>query len=386
MKILYDLRPLQDGSVYRGIGRYSLELIRHLRSWHRSLNLQYLFDGNLKDIRSNLKSEFDNGEIYSVPVKPWYIYKYSNKYEKNYVAKTINNIKTDIIHFPSQLGLNPFIQKRYIVTVHDIIPHVFNKKPFFYGGGFKYFYNRDLKLFTGILNNAEKIITVSNCSKKDIIKELGISEERIEVIHNGIGNEFKRKVPKNEIDAALNKYGIKSPYILYVGAMEERKNIKKTIEIFKAFRESYGHDYRLVIVGKKENEASLKRTNAKDRIIFTGYIPDNDLICLYSGAEFFIFLSLYEGFGMTPLEAMVQGLVVLSLKNSSIYEILGDAPIYIKTDDIKDVVPAMIGLCNNKQLKELHSRRGVENSKKYSWSKTAEETVKIYEKMLANKS
>lgn len=386
MKILFDLRTLQDSSKVRGIGRYACELIVHLQKLYPELACQLFFDKNLGSAYAGIEEDFPDSEKYFVPQKPWYVLKSSTQYKRDYIAKTINQVQTDLVHFTGQFSLSSHYSQKYIVTVHDLIPFLF-KKPFFYGGQVKYFYDRDLNKLKNILSKAVKIITVSNFSKNDLVKVLGLNPDQIEVVYNGIGDIFKEKISTDQIEVVLKKYNITQPYVLYTGGMEDRKNMKALLRSFSAFKQSYGRDYKLVIAGKIEHVFStyeVKKYGLKSEVVFTDYVPDYDLVCLYGGAQIFLFLSLYEGFGMPPLEAMAQGVPVICLKNTSIPEILGEAPFYVPNSDEESVVPAMIRLGEEQNLRRAFSKIGQEQAQKYSWEETAQKTMEVYNRAMSS--
>lgn len=386
MKILFDLRTLQDSSKVRGIGRYSYELITHLKKLYPDLSCQLFLDSNLRQVARDIEEDFESSEKFLTPLKPWFILKSFKKYKREYIANTINQIQTDLVHFTGQFNLSPYITQKYIVTVHDLIPFLF-KKPFFYGGQIKYFYNRDINKLKNILDKAAKIITVSGFSKDDLIKVLEIDPQKVEIIHNGIGDQFKKRADPDQIDVVLKKYNIMQPYVLYTGGMEDRKNIKALLRSYRSFKQSYGRNYKLVVVGKIEHvfrAHEIKKYGLKADVIFTDFIPDDDLVCIYAGAQFFLFLSLYEGFGMPPLEAMAQGVPVISLKSTSLPEILGEAPFYVENSSEESVVPAMIRMSEEDSLRQALSKKGQEQAKKYSWEDTARKTMEVYTKVISS--
>lgn len=233
---------------------------------------------------------------------------------------------------------------------------------------------------------ATKIITVSNFSKREILKYINIPEEKIKVIYNGLILQTQ-KFKGNE-DDILKKYSLAKKYILYVGTIEPRKNLEGLINAFKMLisDEKYKNKYNLVIVGKPgwKYETFIKtlgNLGIQDKVKLIGYIPDEELPAIYKHASLFLYPSIYEGFGLPVLEAMAYGIPVITSNISSLPEIAGDAALLIDPYNYKEIRDGMVDILSTDQLKNQLIKRGKERVKKFSWKNTAEKTLKVYKEV-----
>ncbi len=274
----------------------------------------------------------------------------------------------DIFFSPAHY-LPRFSLVKTVVTIHDLSFLYFPKE----------FLLKDLiqlKLWTKYsIKKANKIIAVSKTTKKDIIKNYNIPEEKIEVIYNGYEKISNTKSEKFTIKIQ-NK-----PYILYVGTIQPRKNINVLIEAFSKFKLLYP-DYQLIIAGKKGwlYKDIFKKVidfGLEDCVFFTDYISENQLIFLYKNAFCLVIPSLYEGFGIPLLEAMNFDCPVISSYSSSLPEIAGDAALYFDPNNYLDLVEKLKLLRENSDLKKDLIKKGKERIKQFSWKKTAEQTLDL---------
>jgi glycosyltransferase involved in cell wall biosynthesis len=258
------------------------------------------------------------------------------------------------------------------VTIHDLsylyYPEEFLKKDLY-----------QLKNWTKYsVDKAKKIIAVSQTTKKDLVKNYHLSDEKIEVIYNGYENKIR-----NPQSVIKNLTPIKSGenYILYVGTLQPRKNISTLINAFKEFVKN-NKKYKLIIAGKKgwlyENIFSQVRDlNLTNKIKFVGYVSDEELVNLYKNAFCFVLPSLYEGFGIPILQAMNYGCPVISSFSSSLPEVGGDACLYFNPKDQNDLVEKLQDLRGSESLRKELIKKGKNRIKKFSWKTCAQETLKI---------
>src|SRR5262249_31892651 len=192
---------------------------------------------------------------------------------------------------------------------------------------------------------ADAVITVSECSRHDLVSYLGLDIERIRVISEGVDTRFRPVVNDAWLQAVLARYTIKQPYVLYVGGINARKNIGRLFTAYAQLLERHP-DVALVVCGKRqwqtdEIDATFRQLNLTDYVHFTGYVDDADLPALYSAAELFVFPSLYEGFGLPPLEAMACGTPVVTSNVSSLPEVVGDAALIVDPYDVEGLAAAI---------------------------------------------
>jgi len=286
-------------------------------------------------------------------------------------------LRVDILHCPDYL-IPPTLNKNIILTIHDL---AFIRYPEF---NFDWFIKKYTSLVRKNALKARRIIADSLSTKNDIIKFFNINPDKIEVIYLAADNIF-RKLNNGEKDInSLLKYGINKKYILSVGIIEPRKNFATLIKAFNYIREKDpGFSYSLVIAGRtgwksEDTYAERERSPYREDIIFTGRIPDSELVQIYNNAEIFVCPSIFEGFGMPPLEAMSCGLPVIASDTSSLKEVVGDSGILVKAEDEQEIAGRILDVLKNKELKEALIKKSLLQAKKFSWSNTAKKTLDLY--------
>lgn len=294
---------------------------------------------------------------------------------------TINNElnKYNLIHYPDY-AMPIFTDKPCVVTIHDMnryaMPEMWTNMQ---RQTFKHFMNVTIK-------KSKKIICVSQFTANEVVKHYpNINDNKIEVVLEGFEVEIKNSINK-DYNVVAKKYKITKKYMLYVGTISPHKNIKRMIEAFYKIKKQ-GYDYQLVIAGKKgwlynEIFELVKSKHLEKEVIFTDYVSNEDLELLYQNCLFSVFISLYEGFGFPPLEAMARNKAVLVSNVASIPEVVGEAGLYCNPLDVKEIAKKMITLIDNENLREDLIYKGKERLKIFKWEKTAKETYKIYEKIL----
>jgi glycosyltransferase involved in cell wall biosynthesis len=259
------------------------------------------------------------------------------------------------------------------VTIHDL--------------AFKYFPNhfpkkdqRRLHMFADFaIKHADKLIAVSESTKRDILKWYpDISESKVKVVYHGFDSDLFQSTTTN--DDILRQHSIEpKKYLLYVGAIQPRKNIQVLLEAFELERKRHA-DMKLVLAGEKawlwkETMDAIEKHPFREDIIVTGRVSFKDLASLYAHAKMFVFPSLYEGFGIPVLEAMAAGIPVICSDNSSLPEVGGDAALYFEAMDVVKLIEHIELLWTNESACEERIRRGYENIQRFSWDKCARETM-----------
>jgi len=287
--------------------------------------------------------------------------------------------RLDLLHTQYHL---PFISHcTGVITLHDIS---FLRYPEFFPR--ELYWRLKLSLLYSV-KKTRKIITVSEFSKKEILEFYRIADEKIEVVYNGVSENF-RPVDAQNRDIILKKYGITRPYILSVSNIQPRKNLSRLVKAFLSLlKNNEKFPYDLVIVGKKlwlYNEIfnEIRNTHFKERIILTDYVSEKDLVFLYNYADVFIYPSLYEGFGLPVIEAMACGCPVITSNVSSLPEVVGKAGILVDPYSVEEIAKAIYNVIKNKDLREVLKIEGIKQSRKFSWKITAEKTLKVYEEIL----
>jgi len=268
-----------------------------------------------------------------------------------------------------------------VVTIHDIPQHS-NQ----YSGT----RNPEKKIrgYREIMAGADRIIADSEYTKADILRFYSISEEKVDVVHLGVEEQLRPKEP-TEIQAVLERYGIRSPYLLHVGRVETKKNLSRSLEAFARIKKSLSNPIQIVLAGTpgpggEEVFQAIERLDLKGDVCLVGYARQEDLPALYAGAMIFLFPSLYEGFGMPILEAMACGTPVLTSNVTSLPEVAGDAAVQVDPYDVESIAEGILRLLATPSLREQCIRKGFERVKEFTWEKTARETLAVYRKTLGD--
>ncbi|NQT89752.1 MAG: glycosyltransferase family 4 protein [Candidatus Omnitrophica bacterium] len=298
------------------------------------------------------------------------------------LSRKARNDKIDILHVPGFAG--PYMKGAYrkITTVHDLIGLIYPQNLALVS---RLYWQRWLP---AAIRNSDFIIADSENTKRDIIRLLKIPVERIKVVYLAADEVFRPIEGADEKRARLKAYGIDKDYILNVGTVEPRKNVPRLMEAFAAYlKESKRDDLLLVIAGKKAWGydaclSKMKELKLEDKVTFCDYVDNEDLPLLYNLAEAFAYPSFYEGFGLPVLEAMACGVPVICSKASSLPEIGGDAGIYVDPEDTASVKAALSSVLGDKGFREQLRGKSIEQANRFSWAKTAAETIAIYKEVL----
>ena len=299
--------------------------------------------------------------------------------------RRLRNLDARLVHLPNHhLGrYGVFLSSPYVVTVHDLIRYfdlrgdsVFIHTP----------NGRDricLRLDYLGIRHADAIIAVSETTKRDVVRHLGVPEDRVFVVYEGIDHALYRPVEDRLLD---------EPYVLYVGSEHPRKNLRTLLAAFAELkRERDFRDLKLVKVGRpggreacfREQTEAVVRELALDRdVVFTDYVPEDDLPVWYSGAVCLVLPSLYEGFGFPPLEAMACGCPAIVSNAGSLPEVAGDAALVVDPRDRLALAEAMRTLLLDATTRDELAERGLAHAANFSWERAAHETVRVYEAVL----
>ena len=269
-----------------------------------------------------------------------------------------------------------------VITVHDLsflrYPHAFRA-----------FNRRYLSLFARLsTRRAARVIAVSESTRQDVIALCGVPAERVVTVPNGVGAEFQPAAPA-EVAAFRAARGLPDRFILFLGTLEPRKNLRRLLEAYASLRAHHGAALPpLVIAGGKgwfyeEIYAAAAELALLDAVIFPGYIPAEDLPWWYRAAELFVYPSIYEGFGLPVLEAMACGTPVVTSTASSLPEVAGDAARLVPPEDTDALADAIDGVLSTPVLREQMCEAGLRQAARFSWSATARSTAEVYRAALS---
>lgn len=284
----------------------------------------------------------------------------------------------DITHFFNYY-LPPGVKGKKIVTVHDMAYKRFPETV-----RFKTRKMLDLSLKKSV-NRADLIITVSEFSKQEILSFFPQCARKIEVVYNGVDlNVFRPMSDQVMIEKVKRKYNIEGEFLLYLGTIEPRKNIERLLEAYSLIKKKLRDYPKLVLAGGKGWLDSgifrtLEKLKLKDNVVFSGYVSDEDVPVLMNAARAFLFPSIYEGFGMPPLEAMACGVPVLTASVASLPEVVGDAAVLVDPFSVDSISSGMEKIISDEKLRTQLSQKGKERAQLFSWEIVTEKLYKIYE-------
>lgn len=373
MNISIDARGI---NLYNGtgIGTYTENLVRELLNIDQENNYLLFWTG--KNYESYKK---ENCKIVFASRK------HGRFYENYYFPNFLKNNNVNIHHIPQNgMGLGENYDTNCVVTIHDLIPYVLPETT---GRGYL---ERFLRNMPNIIDKSKGILTVSEYSKKDILKFFNhIPEDKIHVTPLAANSNFKPLAKEKCKSFIKEKFNFNKPYILYIGGFSLRKNVRDLILSFDKIYKDLNEPHVLLLAGSIKDEGKklvelTESLESKENIIFTGFIEDDLLPTLYNGAEAFVYPSLYEGFGLPPLESMSCKTPVITSNITSIPEVTGDACILINPFNKNELENALVTLLNNEDLKNNLSQKGYERSLQFSWRNTAIKTLEAYKKISEN--
>jgi len=305
-------------------------------------------------------------------------------YEQVKLPAIIRREKPDVVHFPASISaVLPLVSTmggaRTVVTVHDL---AFAADARFTTFGKRCYYRATMYRSA---RRCDMVITDSECAKRDIVKLVGIPEDGVVVVPLGVDAQFAPVEDAAELESALSRYGVRRPYLLYVGTIEPRKNVQRIIEAFDSVADRIPHT--LVIAGREGWKTgnifrAANRARHSDRILFAGRIDSSDLAAVYAGAAAFIWPSLYEGFGLPPLEAMACGTPVVTSNTSSLPEVVGDAALKVNPESASEIADAVVRCVEDAELRVELIRLGKERADSLTWQATARATLEVYKRLV----
>jgi glycosyltransferase involved in cell wall biosynthesis len=367
MRIALDARGINFYSG-TGIGTYTENVLKNLIDIDNVNNYHIFWSGNNYE---SVKKE--NCKIVMTSKR------HQRFFEDHYFPENIARESIDIYHMPQNgIGFSEEISCKKIVTIHDLIPYIM---PETVGKGYLLKFLKEMPI---IIGGSDGIITVSEYSKRDILKFFPIDESKIFVTPLAADKKYT-PIDKSYCKTFLKDvYNLENPFILYLGGFSERKNVASLLKAFSKVYKDLDKKYNLVIVGgyKDASQYLVKLTNElkiNSHVIFTGFVPEEHLPVFYNGCDTFVYPSLYEGFGLPPLEAMNCGAPVIASNLTSIPEVVGDGGILINPYDISEISSAIGNVLSNEKLRSELSSKGLKRASEFSWQNTAQNTLKVYE-------
>ena len=363
-----------------GAGRYAVNLWRQLRQRVEPCKLELLAPG---DSAEAVDAAAD-GRLTTVKLPPLRGRARKLWWEQTGLPRAVRACQPplDLVHVPYFAA--PAVKAvPYVVTIHDLIPLVV---PAYAGSAAMRAY---MRLVSRTAKGAALVLTDSEYSRQEIVRVLGVAPERVRAIPLAAGDQFAPaadEADREEVEQVRRRYGIRAPYIVNSGGLDVRKNVPAVIEGFALAQGAGRLEHDLVIVGQAHTgntrmypplDRLIKRLGLTDRVKFVGAVDDDEFVALYRGADFFVFASTYEGFGLTPLEAMACGTAVVSSGGTSLAEVVGDAGLIVEPTP-RGVAGGIVRLAADPGLRSELAARGLERAGTYAWHTTAGLTLAAY--------
>jgi len=377
MRVAIDIRRAGD----YGIGTYIRNIVNELGRLDRGTH--YLLIGRPRHLE-----EFDvlpeNFELLNYPADPG---TFRTHFHLPFLLERRN---IDILHMP-WFYAPALVPCRLVITVHDLTDVLLPP-----AGGSPIVQTGRLFFARRALSRAERILAVSHASKRELARVFGIPEGKIEVIYNALDQRFVREPLSAEADRILERHAVNYPFVLYAGKIKPQKNLARLIEAFAVAKAELGDHpelagLKLLMIGDElSKHADLRRAVIRARIRedvrFLGFVPYPVLRVFYARARAFLFPSLYEGFGLPPLEAMAHGTPVLTSNVSSLPEVFSQAALLVNPEHVFEIARGIRQILTEDVLREALVRRGYELVQRYSWERSAQQVHDVYEAVFASRT
>jgi glycosyltransferase involved in cell wall biosynthesis len=372
VRIAIDIRAVGDF----GVGTYIRNVVRELGKLDHTD--EYVLIGDAERICdvSQLPENFKPVQLLQPTTSP-----------RGYLTlrRILRDEKCDLIHMPSLMWLPPYLPPcPYLVTVHDVLDYMYRATNHSGIKGTLHYYSTRF-----VLKHAAKILAVSNFTKNDLSRLFNIPAGRIEVIYNAIDERFLQghSTPEEQQFIA-ERYQVNYPFILYAGRISPHKNLIRIIEAFSSLKaelskdDLYG-DLKLIIIGDEvSRHPDLRRTVVKsgvqNDVRFLGFVPIDVLRIFYDTAKVFVFPSLYEGFGLPPLEAMAHGTPVVTSNTSSLPEVVGNSAVLVNPENVFEIRKALYRALTDAALREKLKKCGYDQVQRFSWQSSVRRLIDVY--------
>ncbi len=368
MRIAIDARKLHDF----GIGTYIRNILVGLARLDRQTEYIVLCRPEDADIVGELAANFrpviETARPYSIG-------------EQIRIPLTLVRERAHLLHEPHYV-LPPATRCRTVVTIHDCIHLMF---PQYLPGALAHFYAR-ASMWSAV-RKSDRILTVSEASKRDILRFFDISPDKVEVISNVIDERFLAPPDEERMDLIRQRYQLDHPFLLYVGNVKPHKNLERLIDAFGRVRASGLDELRLVIIGDELSRypalrQAVHRHRLDKHVRFLGFQPHDRLVAFYRLARAFVFPSLYEGFGLPPLEAMACGTPVVTSNVSSLPEVAGGAALLVDPYDPASIADGICRAVSDETLRQQLTGRGLARAREFSWTESVSAVHRIYMEVL----
>jgi glycosyltransferase involved in cell wall biosynthesis len=375
MRVAIDIRRAGD----YGFGTYIRNIVNQLARIDHSTH--YLLIGRRQHV-DQFEPLPENFELLEHP------YSYISWRAHAQLPFLLRERGVDILHVPWMFA-PIFVPMRLVITVHDL-SDVMDRQP-----GVPPTIQAGARFFARLaVRRANHIFAVSQSTRRDVARTFHVSESRISVVYNAVDEKFLNEPLPPDADRILERHAVTGPYVLYAGAIKPHKNLPRLFEAFavaKAELAAENPDFaqlKLLVIGEAparhaELRSAVVRARVRDDVRFLGFVPQPVLRVFYARAQAFLFPSLYEGFGLPPLEAMAHGAPVLTSNVSSLPEVFRDAALLVNPENVFDIARGIRQILTDRALRENLTRCGYVRARSLSWRQAAERVREAYERLLA---
>ena len=364
MRIAIDARKLHD----YGIGTYVRNVLRYLGRIDRENEYVLLCR------KADCDAVRGYGENFRALPEPSANY---SVMEQIRLPIALKRAGADVFHAPHYV-LPPLLPCPSVVTIHDCIHLMF---PEYLPNKLAYMYARTF--MTIAARRSSKVLTVSEASKRDILHFFKIPSSKVEVIYNAIDDRFDREPEMEDVVRVRERYQLNDPFLLYAGNIKPHKNVDRVIEAFARLKKRGFESLKLLIIGDEISKnpqlrRAVHRHQLHQHVRFLGFVPDATLAVLYRLADVFVFPSLYEGFGLPPLEAMASGTPVVTSNVSSLPEVVGDAALLVDPRDAEAIAGAVQRILTDDDLRRSLTQKGLGRAHEFSWERSVRRIRDVY--------
>jgi glycosyltransferase involved in cell wall biosynthesis len=301
----------------------------------------------------------------------------------------LQRLNCDLVHIPNLFSIPRALPCRYVMTVHDMLEHMSRSRE--RSGVWR---SLHFQLTKRVLSGASRIFAVSNFTRNEIEKLFEIPSNRIEVVYNAIDERFLHgHASAADRDLIARRYQVTYPFLLYAGRISPHKNVVRMIEAFSALkteleRDAAYPDLKLIIIGddlsgNPDLRRTVVRSGVQNDVRFLGFVPIEVLRIFYDEAKVFVFPSLYEGFGLPPLEAMAHGTPVVTSNVSSLPEVVGNAAVLVNPENVFEIMRALHRVLMDQALRERMKERGYTQATRFSWESSVRRILEGYRQVVA---
>lgn len=377
MKIIINAIPLL--SLITGVGKYTYYVSKSLKKVDIENNYTYFYGYFSKEIKGIQNSKHKKTFQLIKNIMRLTSFTFFIRNIKFYYT-CLRKIQFDIYFEPNFIPIDSIRSKKRVVSVFDFS---FDLYPEWHPKDRVLYFQKN---FWSSIKKADRIILPSNFIYEEAISKYGFDKSILRVVYPGVDHNIFREYSSDLVKGVCEKYKLPENFILFVGSIEPRKNLKNLILAYELLPDYIKRDFNLVLTGFSgwENRDIMALLNKnKGKIIYTGYVSEDDLALIYNKASVFVFPSFYEGFGLPPLEAMACGCPVIVSDRASLPEVCSDSALYVNPHKPEEIADSIIKILNDQEVRNQLVRKGLERVKTFKWENTAKDILKIFEEVSA---